>query len=92
LGAKLAKIKCWGVNRSQLYPFLASINDVLIGCGFLIEGDFLVDLSGLPEESVRFDGRVTIVWLYFCVSKVLVGCPSSCLVKEASDIPFTNVG
>ena len=49
LGARLARIKCQGDKRSQLFPFLASINDVLIGCGCLIGGDFLVDVSNLPE-------------------------------------------
>ena len=36
LGAKLARIKCRGDRRSQLCPFLASINDGLIGCEFLV--------------------------------------------------------
>ena len=49
LGAGLARIKCRGDKRSQLFLFLASTNDDLVGNDCLVGGVFVMDESKVSE-------------------------------------------
>ena len=75
-----------------LYFVLATLNDVRIGCGCWIVCGFLMDVTNLPGRDVRLDGGVATLGLPICVVEVLVGCPSTCMMKGVCGFPFTIFG
>ena len=49
-------------------------------------------VTNLPERDVRLDGGVSTLGLPICVVEVLVGCPSTCVMKGVCGFPFTIFG
>ena len=51
-----------------------------------------MDGINLPERGVRLDGGVATLGLPICVVEVVVGCPSTCMMKGVCGFPFTVLG